>query len=221
MCKGLRRLLLFMLMISRLWFYLPLMPLQWLFTKRMGGQVCMIDSSQYPYQTQGKTREPTWLRYTLIGIEWRFVANASDSADIGVLWSLKIWLAVVCIALTDDEALSAIAYLDYGADCGARLIRWLGLPLAWLLTRFDFKGKHSHHAARSAIFGVAGGRRLYVSRHYHANTLVWRGWLEYFGFQVILPFPVSCLPPCLWLSICGAWRFHWCSRRVAVKSKRH
>ena len=33
----------------------------------------MIDSSQYPYQTQAATREPKWLRYTLIGIAVAFM----------------------------------------------------------------------------------------------------------------------------------------------------
>ena len=69
----------------------------------------MIDSSQYPYQTQAATREPTWLRYTLIGIAVAFMTLMLVIPLISVFYeALKSGWQLYVAALTDHEALSAI-----------------------------------------------------------------------------------------------------------------
>ena len=150
----------------------------------------MIDSSQYPYQTQAATREPTWLRYTLIGIAVAFMTLMLVIPLISVFYeALKSGWQLYVAALTDDEALSAIKLTLITALIVVPINTVIGIALAWLLTLFDFKGKQFLTTLLDLPFSVSPvvAGLMFVAL-LGANTWL-GGWLEYFGFQVIFAIP--------------------------------
>ena len=150
----------------------------------------MIDSSQYPYQTQAATREPTWLRYTLIGIAVAFMTLMLVIPLISVFYeALKSGWQLYVAALTDHEALSAIKLTLITALIVVPINTVIGIALAWLLTRFDFKGKQFLTTLLDLPFSVSPvvAGLMFVAL-LGANTWL-GGWLEYFGFQVIFAIP--------------------------------
>ena len=150
----------------------------------------MIDSSQYPYQTQAATREPTWLRYTLIGIAVAFMTLMLVIPLISVFYeALKSGWQLYVAALTDHEALSAIKLTLITALIVVPINTVIGIAFAWLLTRFDFKGKQFLTTLLDLPFSVSPvvAGLMFVAL-LGANTWL-GGWLEYFGFQVIFAIP--------------------------------
>ena len=150
----------------------------------------MIDSSQYPYQTQAATREPTWLRYTLIGIAVAFMTLMLVIPLISVFYeALKSGWQLYVAALTDHEALSAIKLTLITALIVVPINTVIGIALAWLLTRFNFKGKQFLTTLLDLPFSVSPvvAGLMFVAL-LGANTWL-GGWLEYFGFQVIFAIP--------------------------------
>lgn len=150
----------------------------------------MIGGSNYPYQRQTATKEPTWLRYVLIGVAVLFMTVMLVIPLIAVFYeALKSGWALYIKALTEPEALHAIQLTLITAAIVVPLNTLIGLAMAWLLTRFNFKGKQLLTTLLDLPFSVSPvvAGLMFVAL-LGANSWL-GGWLEYFGFQVIYAIP--------------------------------
>lgn len=150
----------------------------------------MIGGSNYPYQRQTATKEPTWLRYVLIGVVVLFMTVMLVIPLIAVFYeALKSGWALYIKALTEPEALHAIQLTLITAAIVVPLNTVIGLAMAWLLTRFNFKGKQLLTTLLDLPFSVSPvvAGLMFVAL-LGANSWL-GGWLEYFGFQVIYAIP--------------------------------
>lgn len=150
----------------------------------------MIGGSNYPYQRQTATKEPTWLRYVLIGVAVLFMTVMLVIPLIAVFYeALKSGWALYIKALTEPEALHAIQLTLITAAIVVPLNTVIGLAMAWLLTRFNFKGKQLLTTLLDLPFSVSPvvAGLMFVAL-LGANSWL-GGWLEYFGFQVIYAIP--------------------------------
>lgn len=150
----------------------------------------MINTHQYPYQTQAATREPIWLRWTLISIAVLFMTVMLVIPLIAVFYeALKSGWDLYVAALREPEALAAIKLTLITALIVVPINTIIGIAMAWLLTRFNFKGKQLLTTLLDLPFSVSPvvAGLMFVSL-LGANSWL-GGWLEYFGFQVIFAIP--------------------------------
>lgn len=150
----------------------------------------MMNVRQYPYQTQAATREPSWLRVVLIATAVCFMTLMLVVPLAAVFYeALKSGWQLYVSALTDAEALAAIKLTLITALIVVPINTVIGIALAWLLTRFDFKGKQLLTTLLDLPFSVSPvvAGLMFVAL-LGANTWL-GGWLEYFGFQVIFAIP--------------------------------
>ena len=150
----------------------------------------MMNVRQYPYQTQAATREPSWLRVVLIATAVGFMTLMLVVPLAAVFYeALKSGWQLYVAALTDAEALAAIKLTLITAVIVVPINTVIGIALAWLLTRFDFKGKQLLTTLLDLPFSVSPvvAGLMFVAL-LGANTWL-GGWLEYFGFQVIFAIP--------------------------------
>lgn len=150
----------------------------------------MINSNQYPYQTQSATREPVWLRWTLITIAVLFMTVMLVIPLMAVFYeALKSGVELYLAALREPEALAAIKLTLITALIVVPINTVIGVAMAWLLTRFNFKGKQLLTTLLDLPFSVSPvvAGLMFVSL-LGANSFL-GGWLEYFGFQVIFAIP--------------------------------
>ncbi|MGL5252148.1 MAG: sulfate ABC transporter permease subunit CysW [Moraxella sp.] len=150
----------------------------------------MMNVRQYPYQTQAATREPSWLRVVLIATAVGFMTLMLVVPLAAVFYeALKSGWQLYVAALTDAEALAAIKLTLITALIVVPINTVIGIALAWLLTRFDFKGKQLLTTLLDLPFSVSPvvAGLMFVAL-LGANTWL-GGWLEYFGFQVIFAIP--------------------------------
>ena len=150
----------------------------------------MINVRQFPYQQQAATREPMALRWALIGIAVLFMTVMLVIPLIAVFYeALKSGWDLYIAALTEPEALKAIQLTLITAAIVVPINTAIGLALAWLLTRFNFKGKQLLTTLLDLPFSVSPvvAGLMFVAL-LGANSWL-GGWLEYFGFQVIFAIP--------------------------------
>lgn len=150
----------------------------------------MINVRQFPYQQQAATREPVGLRWALIGIAVLFMTVMLVIPLIAVFYeALKSGWDLYIAALTEPEALKAIQLTLITAAIVVPINTVIGLALAWLLTRFNFKGKQLLTTLLDLPFSVSPvvAGLMFVAL-LGANSWL-GGWLEYFGFQVIFAIP--------------------------------
>lgn len=150
----------------------------------------MIGGQDYPYQNAPATKEPAWLRWLLIGIAVLFMTVMLVIPLAAVFYeALKGGWQLYLAALTDSEALAAIRLTLLTAAIVVPINTVIGIALAWLLTRFDFRGKQFLTTLLDLPFSVSPvvAGLMFVSL-LGANTWL-GGWLEYFGFQVIFAIP--------------------------------
>lgn len=150
----------------------------------------MLNSTQYAYQQQTATKEPTWLRYTLITIATLFMVLMLVVPLVAVFYeALKSGWQLYLHALTEPEAMSAIKLTLITALIVVPINTVIGLAIAWLLTRFQFKGKQFLTTLLDLPFSVSPvvAGLMFVLLLGKNSWL--GGWLEYFGFQVIFAIP--------------------------------
>ena len=150
----------------------------------------MMNVCQYPYQTQAATREPSWLRVVLIATAVGFMTLMLVVPLAAVFYeALKSGWQLYVAALTDAEALAAIKLTLITALIVVPINTVIGIALAWLLTRFDFKGKQLLTTLLDLPFSVSPvvAGLMFVAL-LGANTWL-GGWLEYFGVSVIFAIP--------------------------------
>lgn len=102
----------------------------------------MAGFNRYPYQKYPATKEPAWLRRLLIGIAVLFMVVMLVIPLIAVFYeALKSGWQLYLTALTEHEARQAIKLTLITALIVVPINTVIGIALAWLLTRFNFKGK--------------------------------------------------------------------------------
>lgn len=150
----------------------------------------MLGGSSYAYQANTATKEPIWLRWVLIFLAIGFMTVMLVIPLIAVFYeALKSGWALYMKALTDSEALSAIKLTLITALIVVPINTVIGVAMAWLLTRFSFRGKQFLTTLLDLPFSVspvvAG---LMFVLLFGSNALIGQ-WLEDHGLQVVFAIP--------------------------------
>ena len=150
------------------------------------GQTCRSESMK----TNTNITEPRPLQWLLIGIALLFLAVMLVIPLAAVFAeALKGGWRLYLASLSDPEALSAIKLTLITAAIVVPVNAVLGVAMAWLLTRFDFRGKQLLTTLLDLPFSVspvvAG---LMFVLLFGAHTAL-GGWLEAHGIQIIFAVP--------------------------------
>ena len=149
-------------------------------------QTCRSESMK----TNPNITEPRPLQWLLIGIALLFLAVMLVIPLTAVFAeALKGGWRLYLASLSDPEALSAIKLTLLTAAIVVPVNAILGVAMAWLLTRFDFRGKQLLTTLLDLPFSVspvvAG---LMFVLLFGAHTAL-GGWLEAHGIQIIFAVP--------------------------------
>ena len=141
-------------------------------------------------KTNPNITEPRPLQWLLIGIALLFLAVMLVIPLAAVfVEALKGGWRLYLASLSDPEALSAIKLTLITAAIVVPVNAVLGVAMAWLLTRFDFRGKQLLTTLLDLPFSVspvvAG---LMFVLLFGAHT-AFGGWLEAYGIQIIFAIP--------------------------------
>ena len=141
-------------------------------------------------KTNPNITEPRPLQWLLIGIALLFLAVMLVIPLAAVFAeALKGGWRLYLASLSDPEALSAIKLTLITAAIVVPVNAVLGVAMAWLLTRFDFRGKQLLTTLLDLPFSVspvvAG---LMFVLLFGAHTVL-GGWLEAHGIQIIFAVP--------------------------------
>ena len=141
-------------------------------------------------KTNPNITEPRPLQWLLIGIALLFLAMMLVIPLTAVFAeALKGGWRLYLASLSDTEALSAIKLTLMTATIVVPVNAVLGVAMAWLLTRFDFRGKQLLTTLLDLPFSVspvvAG---LMFVLLFGAHTAL-GGWLEAHGIQIIFAVP--------------------------------
>ena len=141
-------------------------------------------------KTNPNITEPRPLQWLLIGIALLFLAVMLVIPLTAVFAeALKGGWRLYLASLSDTEALSAIKLTLITAAIVVPVNAVLGVAMAWLLTRFDFRGKQLLTTLLDLPFSVspvvAG---LMFVLLFGAHTAL-GGWLEAHGIQIIFAVP--------------------------------
>ena len=134
--------------------------------------------------------EPRPLQWLLIGMALLFLLIMLVIPLAAVFYeALKNGWELYLAALTEPEARSAIKLTLFTAAIVVPVNAVLGIAMAWLLTRFDFRGKQLLTTLLDLPFSVspvvAG---LMFVLLFGAHTVL-GGWLEAHGIQIIFAIP--------------------------------
>lgn len=140
--------------------------------------------------SQNHLTEPRWLRYTLIASALIFLSLMLLVPLASVFYyALEKGWQLYIAALTDPEALHALKLTLMIAAVVVPINAVLGIALAWLLTRFDFRGKQLLTTLLDLPFSVspvvAG---LMFVLLFGANSTI-GGWFESHGIQIVFALP--------------------------------
>lgn len=140
--------------------------------------------------SQNHLTEPRWLRYTLIASALIFLSLMLLVPLASVFYyALEKGWQLYIAALTDPEALHALKLTLIIAAVVVPINAVLGIALAWLLTRFDFRGKQLLTTLLDLPFSVspvvAG---LMFVLLFGANSTI-GGWFESHGIQIVFALP--------------------------------
>ena len=134
--------------------------------------------------------EPRWLKALFIGTALAFLLLILVIPLAAVFYeALKNGWNLYVQSLTDPEALAAIRLTLITAAIVVPVNAVLGIAMAWLLTRFDFRGKQVLTTLLDLPFSVspvvAG---LMFVLLFGAHSAI-GGWLETHGIQIIFAIP--------------------------------
>ena len=95
------------------------------------------------YEANAATREPAWVKWTLLGVSLTFFAVFLLLPLVAVFVEAfrKGWDTYLA-ALVERDALSAIKLTLTAAAISVPLNLVFGVAAAWAITKFDFRGKH-------------------------------------------------------------------------------
>ena len=141
-------------------------------------------------KTNPNITEPRWLQRLLIGIALAFLLLMLVIPLAAVFYeALREGWQTYLESLTNPEARAAIRLTLIAAAIVVPVNAVLGIAMAWLLTRFDFRGKQLFTTLLDLPFSVspvvAG---LMFVMLFGAHTAL-GGWLEAWGVQIIFAIP--------------------------------
>ena len=141
-------------------------------------------------KTNPNITEPRWLQWLLIGITLAFLLLMLVIPLMAVFYeALREGWQTYLESLTNPEARAAIRLTLIAAAIVVPVNAVLGIAMAWLLTRFDFRGKQLFTTLLDLPFSVspvvAG---LMFVMLFGAHTAL-GGWLEARGVQIIFAIP--------------------------------
>ena len=141
-------------------------------------------------KTNPNITEPRWLQWLLIGIALAFLLLMLVIPLMAVFYeALREGWQTYLESLTNPEARAAIRLTLIAAAIVVPINAVLGIAMAWLLTRFDFRGKQLFTTLLDLPFSVspvvAG---LMFVMLFGAHTAL-GGWLEARGVQIIFAIP--------------------------------
>lgn len=147
-------------------------------------------SNDYNYQDNAATRDAPWVRALFIGVASIFMVVMLVIPLIAVFYeAFKGGWELYVAALVEPEAVSAIKLTLLTAAIVLPINIIMGLAIAWLVTRYQFKGKQLVTTLLDLPFSVspvvAG---LMFVLLFGLNSTV-GGWLESMGIQVIFAVP--------------------------------
>jgi sulfate transport system permease protein len=95
------------------------------------------------FEARAATREPTWFKWTLIGVSLTFFAVFLLLPLITVFHeALKKGVDTYLAALVEPDAVAAIRLTLTAAGIALPLNLVFGVAAAWAIAKFDFRGKH-------------------------------------------------------------------------------
>lgn len=140
--------------------------------------------------THSPLSEPRWLCYALIAAALLFLSLMLVVPLIAVFWhALEQGFSLYWAALRDAEALHAVKLTLLIAAIVVPLNAVFGVAAAWLLTRFDFRGKQLFTTLLDLPFSVSpvvAGLMFVLLFGAHS---VFGAWLEARGIQIIFAVP--------------------------------
>ena len=141
-------------------------------------------------KTNPNITEPRWLQWLLIGTALAFLLLMLVIPLAAVFYeALREGWQTYLESLTNPEARAAIRLTLVAAAIVVPVNAVLGIAMAWLLTRFDFRGKQLFTTLLDLPFSVspvvAG---LMFVMLFGAHTAL-GGWLEARGVQIIFAIP--------------------------------
>lgn len=147
-------------------------------------------SNSYDYQSNPATKDTPWIRRTFITIAVLFMVIMLIVPLFAVFYeAFKNGWQLYIASLVDPEALHAIKLTLITAAIVLPINMVMGIAIAWLVTRYNFKGKQLVTTLLDLPFSVspvvAG---LMFVLLFGLNSTI-GGWLESMGFQVIYAVP--------------------------------
>ena len=147
-------------------------------------------SNSYDYQSNPATKDTPWIRRTFITIAVLFMVIMLVVPLFAVFYeAFKNGWQLYIASLVDPEALHAIKLTLITAAIVLPINMVMGIAIAWLVTRYNFKGKQLVTTLLDLPFSVspvvAG---LMFVLLFGLNSTI-GGWLESMGFQVIYAVP--------------------------------
>jgi len=102
-----------------------------------------LQAAQSPRRLDAATSEPRWVRWSLIGVALSFLALfLFVPLALVFVEALKKGVGVYVAAITDADALSAVKLTLLAAGIAVPLNLVFGLAAAWVIAKFDFRGKN-------------------------------------------------------------------------------
>jgi sulfate transport system permease protein len=96
-----------------------------------------------PRSIKGATTEPTWVRWTLIGVALGFLTLfLFIPLAIVFVEAFKKGVGVYLAAITEADALSVIQLTLIAAAIAVPMNLVFGIAAAWCIAKFDFRGKN-------------------------------------------------------------------------------
>ena len=147
-------------------------------------------SNSYDYQSNPATKDTPWIRRIFIAVAVLFMIVMLVIPLLAVFYeAFKNGWQLYIASLVDPEALQAIKLTLITAGIVLPINMVMGIAIAWLVTRYQFKGKQLVTTLLDLPFSVspvvAG---LMFVLLFGLNSTV-GGWLESMGFQVIYAVP--------------------------------
>ncbi|WP_169391687.1 MULTISPECIES: sulfate ABC transporter permease subunit CysW [Psychrobacter] len=147
-------------------------------------------SNSYDYQSNAATKDAPWVKRLFVGVAVLFMVAMLVIPLMAVFYeAFKGGWQLYLAALVEPEALQAIKLTLITAAIVLPINMIMGLAIAWLVTRYQFRGKQLVTTLLDLPFSVspvvAG---LMFVLLFGVNSFV-GGWLESVGIQVIFAVP--------------------------------
>ncbi len=147
-------------------------------------------SNSYDYQSNAATKDAPWVKRLFVGVAILFMVAMLVIPLMAVFYeAFKGGWQLYLAALVEPEALQAIKLTLITAAIVLPINMVMGLAIAWLVTRYQFRGKQLVTTLLDLPFSVspvvAG---LMFVLLFGVNSFV-GGWLESIGVQVIFAVP--------------------------------